>query len=393
VTEKTRLMADHWEGPVSGPGLIDAHSHLCSTSYAERGVTGATLEEALLHMMAMSAVDTADDVFVACSELLEKGVTGVQMMFHTFGDPSDYTAALAATVEGIRRSGIRALVILGATDQAEFVPPGIPHADLLPDFAQPQRRLSPTEFGDVVRQAVIDSPDITFGVGPVGPQWCSDALLHTIGEISQEGFRVHTHFAESIRQRTWAGDLFGRMHEAGLLGPRTSLAHAVWLTQEEINRFADLGVSLITCPLSNYLLGAGTADVTAWHKAGITVAVGLDSADRTAAPMTVATRSLTPPGAYRALTVGGHQATGVDTSGDRVVWSDATTLTPTDVSIDGVALVEGGTLANRAEVEQARERIAETLAIDAINREARHRELSSLMPRYRAIIEEAGDES
>lgn len=385
-------MADSWEGPATSPGLIDAHSHLCASSYTERGVTGATLEEALLRMTAMSAVDTSDDVFVACSELIEKGVTGVQMMFHTFGDSSDYAAALAATVTGVRRSGIRALIILGTTDQAEFAPPGIDHKNLLPSFAQPHRRLSPSEFGDAVNHAVVDYPDMRFGVGPVGPQWCSDTLLHTIGEISQDGFRIHSHFAESPRQRTWAGDLFGRMDQAGLLGPDTSLAHAVWLTQSEIDRFADLGVSLVTCPLSNHLLGAGTADVAGWYNSGIIVAVGLDSADRTARPMTVATRSLAPPDAYRALTTGGQHATGIGSARDRVAWSDATTLTPTEVIIDGRVVVTESQLVNRAEVEQARSRIAETLAADATDREARHRELTAVMPHYLATIEQASDE-
>ena len=364
------------------PGFIDAHSHLRSTSYHEHGIRGENLEEALLRMTAMTSVDIADDVFVACSELIAKGVTGVQMMFHTFGDPDDYLHALDQTVRGITRSGIRALVVLGTTDSAEFAPPGIEQEGLLPDFSVPSRRLSPEEFGDVVERARGYYPEVRFGVGPVGPQWCSDSLLNTIGELSQQNLRIHSHFAESQAQRHWAGDLLVRMRQARLLGPHTSLAHAVWLEDSEMEELGDLGVTLVTCPLSNHLLRAGTADVASWKRRDISFGVGLDSADRDATPMAVATRAVSRNDAVLALTVGGSSASGLDTTGDRVEWSSDSLETPLSVSINGQQVVVDGQLTTDDDVNRAREKIAEAMRADEASRERRHKVLDGHMPAY-----------
>jgi 5-methylthioadenosine/S-adenosylhomocysteine deaminase len=374
------------EESTTTPGFIDAHSHLRSTSYHEHGVRGQTLEEALLRMTAMTAVNIENDVFVACSELMTKGVTGVQMMFHTFGDPDDYLQALDQTIKGIRRSGIRALVVLGSTDSAEFAPPGVEMAGLVPGFSLPTRRLTQDEFGDAVSTALTNYPDVTFGVGPVGPQWCTDSLLHSIGEISQQGLRVHSHFAESEAQRYWAGDLFSRMAQAKLLGPQTSLAHAVWLTESEMDELCDLGVSLVTCPLSNHLLRAGTANVSAWQDKKLSFGVGLDSADRDQTPMSVATRALSPNDALLALTSGGFAATGISTEGDEVVWSDDTLYAPQSVTVDGHQRVVDGILVNHEEVDTARQEVAESMRRDSAARQERHHTLDTMMSQYLTVI-------
>lgn len=373
------------------PGFVDAHSHLRSTSYAEHGVSGTCLEEGLLRMTAMTSVDTAEDVFVACAELLEKGVTGVQVMFHTFGDPDDYRQEVDRVFQGILRSGIRALVILGTTDQAEFLPPGGEALVALPDFARVSRRLTPEEYGEVVTSTTSPSPAIEVGIGPVGPQWCSDPLLNTIGDLAQQGFRIHSHFAESLSQRSWGGSLYERMHAARLFGPRTSLAHAVWLSEQEIDSFAAQGVSLVTCPLSNQLLGAGVAAVAKWLQSGVNVAVGLDSADRDASPMSVARRSLSVPDSLEALTAGGQRATGLATAADTVTWNDIEKGSVRNVCVGGVSVVEDGRHVQHAHLDQARSRIAERLFRDQSERQDKLRKINHMMPTYlRAIREVTG---
>jgi len=376
--------------PRSHRGFIDAHSHLRSTPYADHGVWGASLEEGLIRMMAMTDVPVADDVFVACSDLISHGVTGVQMMFHTFGDPDDYLSLLDQTLEGVRRSGIRALIILGTTDQAEFAPPGVSLTDLMPEWTRVPRRLTSEEFADVVHTAQSAYPDITFGVGPVGPQWCSDGLLRDIAELAGETTRIHTHMAESKRQTTWAGSLMDRMRDVGLLRPTTSLAHAVWLTDSEQAELADLGVSLVTCPVSNALLGAGTAPVDSWHRNGVSVAVGMDSADQNISAWETARRAMDSEHAFTALTTGGEAATGIDTGGDLVEWADSTSPRPTSVTIDGKDLVVDGTLTQADEVEGLRRDIAQLLADDQPNRTSRLHALEQVMPAYLERIDRGG---
>lgn len=381
------------QSPTSTRGFVDAHSHLRSTSYADHGVSGATLEEALLRMTAMTPVPLADDVFVACVDLLEQGVTTVQLMFHTFGDPDDYREALDATIRGIQLSGIRALVILGTTDQAEFLPVGATDVEL-PEFSRVTRRLSGAEFGEVVSAALREHPGVAFGVGPVGPQWCSDSLLGTIGDIASEGLRVHTHFLESPAQRSWApGSPLARLQTHGLLGPHTSLAHAVWCSDSELESLADLGVQLVTCPHSNRLLNAGQAPVTKWLSRGITVGIGLDSADPHVKPLDVARLALSPEEADQALTEGGLRCAGFPDVDDVVTWADRDSGAVKSVDIDGVRLVSNGQFRDHSTVESARARIAEHMNRDSSHRRERHNTIDAMVESYHRLIAEVCGES
>jgi len=378
---------------VATAGFVDAHTHLRSTGYAAHDIVGTSFEEALLRMSAMTPVPIEDDVFVACVGLLEQGVTTVQVIFHTFGDPDEYRAALHATIQGIERSGIRALVVLGTTDQAEFLPVGVT-SPRLPDFCQVTRRLSAAEFGDVVSTATQDYPGISFGVGPVGPQWCSDSLLGTLGDIATEGYRVHAHFLESAAQRSWApGAVLSRMQTHGLLGPQTSLAHAVWCSDKELQVLSDLGVGLVTCPHSNRLLQAGRAPVDDWLRRGITVGVGLDSADPQARPVDVARLALSPTEAERALTEGGLSCAGFSHVNDRVVWTDRELGVVDSVEIDGTTVISHGRFRDHSTVEAARERITETMNRDAANRKSRHSSIDAVIHDYHSHIAGGHDES
>jgi len=373
----------------SSPGYVDAHSHLRSTSYAQQGVRGSSLEEGLLRMCAMTSTPLEDDVFVACVDLIEQGITTVQAMFHTFGDIDEYRGALDATVKGIEKSGIRALVILGTTDQAEFLPPGAEDPGL-PNFCSVSRRLSEAEFGEVVAWAGKKYPGITFGVGPVGPQWCSDSLLGTIGEIATQGYRIHSHFLESAAQRAWApGSPFERLKNHRLLGPNTSLAHAVWCSNTELGALSDLGVQLVTCPLSNRLLGAGKAPVESWLNYGITTGIGLDSADSSVRPLEVASLALSQPEAYEALTSGGLACVGLSHVEDEVIWEDRERGAVDSVWINGRNLVTRGKFHDHSSVEGARDRIVEALKRDASNRTKRHSELDAVADRYHRSLEES----
>lgn len=364
------------------PGFVDAHSHLRSTSYAEQGINGASLEEGLLRMCAMTSTPLEDDVFVACVDLIEQGVTTVQAIFHTFGDADEYMEALDATVKGIERSGIRAILILGTTDQAEFLPLGAEDPGL-PDFCAVSRRLTEAEFGDVVARARKNYPGISFGVGPVGPQWCSDSLLGTIGEIASEGYRVHSHFLESAAQRSWVpGNVLERLRTHRLLGPKTSLAHAVWCSDIELQALSDLGVQLVTCPLSNRLLGAGEAPVESWLRHGITAGIGLDSADSSVRPLDVARLAFSPSDAHEALTAGGLACVGLSGVEDVVVWEDRERGEVQSVEINGRSLVASGKFHDRSAVEEAKHRITEAMQRDATNRMKRHLALDAIIHDY-----------
>ena len=364
-------------------GFVDSHSHLRSISLAEHGVGGSCLEEAILRMNAMTPVDIEDDVFVACCNLISTGVTAVQYMFHTFGSPSEYLEILERSLSGIRRSGIRAQVILGITDQYEFFPQRVKHSFNLPSFVSTGRKMSPSEFREIFKIAQKQNPDISFGVGPVAPQWCSNEMLESISEISQHEVRIHTHCLESESQRNWITQSpVERLDRFNLLGPRTSLAHGVWFNDVELERVHETGTHLVTCPKSNIFLNSGKADCDAWQKLEINFGVGLDSISEIEEPLKTAKLTLTEESALHALTVGGSLSVGLDTSQDYVKWKDWESSTAQQVSISGKIVFEDGFHIRHDEFIEVRARVHRTLIDDTEKRNSRHLSLDKIMNIY-----------
>jgi 5-methylthioadenosine/S-adenosylhomocysteine deaminase len=92
---------------------------------------------------------------------------------------------------------------------------------------------------------------------------------------------IHTHTSEMELEveesvRRWGTRPVERFHELGILGPRTVIAHCVWLDDREIELLAETGTSVAHCPCSNMKLSSGAARVTDMRRAGITVGLGSD---------------------------------------------------------------------------------------------------------------------
>ncbi len=118
---------------------------------------------------------------------------------------------------------------------------------------------------------------------------------HSTGTVSDETFaelriladqldkRVQIHLHESAQEITDAIAATGerpvdRLQRLGLVNSSLLAVHAVHLTSDEIELFADSGVSIAHCPNSNLKLADGIAPVTALSSAGITVGLGTDGA-------------------------------------------------------------------------------------------------------------------
>jgi cytosine/adenosine deaminase-related metal-dependent hydrolase len=77
---------------------------------------------------------------------------------------------------------------------------------------------------------------------------------------------IHTHSSETIWEVQESLKRFGRrpieeFYNRGILGPRTLVAHCVWLDDREIQVLAQTGTSVAHCPCSNMKLSSGPARV------------------------------------------------------------------------------------------------------------------------------------
>src|SRR5262249_30210710 len=61
--------------------------------------------------------------------------------------------------------------------------------------------------------------------------------------------------------------------------PTLSVAHAIWIDEDDMRRLADAGVVAVHNPLSNLRLGSGMAAVARWRAHGVGTALGTDAAN------------------------------------------------------------------------------------------------------------------
>jgi cytosine/adenosine deaminase-related metal-dependent hydrolase len=133
-------------------------------------------------------------------------------------------------------------------------------------------------------RSLKDSPDdlIRVGVAPSIAVTCSDALLEACADLATTSdLPVFTHLAESKIEAAASFARFGRtaaaqLERVGLLGPKTVLAHAVWVTADDLDLIAASGAVVAHVPASNLRLGSGIAPVASMLRRSINVAVGTD---------------------------------------------------------------------------------------------------------------------
>src|SRR5262245_54691388 len=82
--------------------------------------------------------------------------------------------------------------------------------------------------------------------------------------------------AEVRRMFPSALDYVDVYDQAGGLGQRSVLAHAIHLSPREVSRLAETGTRIAHCPASNLFIGAGVMPLSDWLSAGLVVGLGSD---------------------------------------------------------------------------------------------------------------------
>jgi len=275
------------------PAWVNGHTH------AHGGLgRGAVPDVALEGFLAASPAingqrgleDLALSATLTAAELLKKGCTALFDMTTEFPLPT--VAGLHAVARAYETVGIRAVVAPMMADRTLYEA----FPELLASLPEAlQARMARTQAANAeaclaaVRAAVRDWPfdpsRIRLGVAPTIPLHCSDAFLQGCARLSGEfGLPMQIHLAESRQQAVTGSERYGRSLAAhldalGVLSPRLSVAHAIWIDDEDIARLAAAGVTAVHNPLSNLRLGSGIAPVRRMMERGVRVALGSDGAN------------------------------------------------------------------------------------------------------------------
>jgi putative selenium metabolism protein SsnA len=108
-----------------------------------------------------------------------------------------------------------------------------------------------------------------------------ETLADCVAAARELGLGFHVHAAEGVADQEDALRKYGkrvihRLHDAGVLGPRTIAAHCVHVDAGEIETLAKTGTWVTHQPRSNMNNGVGVAPVEEMLRSGVNVALGND---------------------------------------------------------------------------------------------------------------------
>jgi len=251
------------ENQILMPGLVNTHTHLSMTLL--RGLADDLPLDVWLneHIWPMEAHLNGDYCYagalLASVEMIKSGTTTCNDMYFFMDD-----VARAMDETGLRAVLSHGMIDLGDEDKrkAEF---------------KESRRIIEKCHGTAQGR-------INVAFGPHSPYTCSQELLEGVRkEANKYGNLIHIHVAETENEVQQVSEAHGQrpfeyLDEIGFMGPDVLAAHAVQLSDNEIEIIKNKDVKLSHNPASNMKLASGVSPVDKMLKKGICVSLGTDGA-------------------------------------------------------------------------------------------------------------------
>lgn len=276
------------------PAFVNSHDHGRGLGSAALGVPDDLLE---IWLPGLYAQPYIDPYLAAAYDGLRLLSAGVGTVAHSH-NPRDWRAMsqeAAATLRGYRDAGIRVAFHPPLVDQNQLVYDG--HAAFLAglppsvrELAEPFLNAAPldhTAYFALCNELYASAHDVDqylvqVHISPAGGQWCSDELIvAAVAWARQHATRVQMHMLETRYQREyawrrWNTSFVRHLDAIGALGPWLTLAHMVWVEDDDLPLLAERGVGIAHNPGSNLRLRSGVAPVAAMLEAGVRLGIGLD---------------------------------------------------------------------------------------------------------------------
>lgn len=251
------------------PGFIDAHLHL--PQWDRRGIDGLPVFE-WQEKIGFPAEQRLTDptAATALAEEFTRGViAGGTTTVVAFG--SCFPQEVDASFQVFAERGLRAIYGMTLNDVAMPADMNQQADKALED----SRALAAKWHGQ-------ENGRLMYAFSPRTSIRCSEKLMRGAAALAKMlQCHLQTHVAESLdelaalRQRfpdqVDEVDLFAEM---GMLGPRTILAHGVFLDLHQRRDLAQCETSLVHCPTGNLFRESGLMDYVARRSAGIRIALG-----------------------------------------------------------------------------------------------------------------------
>jgi 5-methylthioadenosine/S-adenosylhomocysteine deaminase len=324
------------------PGLVNAHYHsydvLSKGRFEDMPFDVWALYSQPAYWGRRSKAELRARTLLGAMEALRHGITTIQDMNSLVPqDEETLDIILAAYADvGIRVVFSIAVRDIAALDIEPFLPPGLPAEVAAIVGGKPGDARADLAFIEAQLKRIDPLPSrLHWALSPSGPQRCSTPLLEGLAALS-EHYRlpVFTHVYETRAQLAKArshypghgGSLVRYMADLGLLTPRTTIAHSIYIMQSEISELARAGTGVVHNPLANLKLKNGVAPLIDLRRAGVNLALGCDNCSCSdcqnlfqsmklfallAAAMNAEPTGVLAEDALAAATVGGARAVGL----------------------------------------------------------------------------------
>jgi 5-methylthioadenosine/S-adenosylhomocysteine deaminase len=277
------------------PGLVNAHHHVGLTPL-QSGSLDHHLEEWIGTGTVRRGLDPYLDTLCSAIEMVCSGITTVQHITGVSFRPASAMRHFASEVlRAYRDIGMRASFCFNARDQNH-----LSHESDAALIARASGALR-EDLGSYLAQGPVDLADylklfddltadvarearLAIQLAPANLHWCSDAMLLALRDkAAVANVPMHMHLVETPYQAEYARRRTGKsavahLAQLGLLGPRMTLGHGVWLSPGDIDLLAQTGTCICHNCSSNLRLGSGRAPMTDYFGKGLTVALGIDEA-------------------------------------------------------------------------------------------------------------------
>src|SRR5271165_7197703 len=281
----------HLSGKAILPGLVNAHSHTFQRLIRGRtethGVGGDDFWSWREPMYRAALSVDADDVYhVARMTFLEMVMAGTTTVgeFHylhraqdgsAYEDPNLLATQIIAAAESV---GLRIALLRVAYQRAGY--------ELPPHPGQVRFYESPREYTDntaALAEALARSERAWLGVAPHSIRAVPLAQLEEIVAWARDRrLPVHMHAAEQTAElaackREYGATPVELLAQRGLLSSKTTLVHAIHVTDEEMDAMGEADAVICSCPTTERNLGDGIIDAARAAERGVRFAFGSDS--------------------------------------------------------------------------------------------------------------------
>lgn len=258
-------------GKIVTPGLVDTHTHLWESALRNIGADWVTADYMKVVRGRLGGHYEPEDIragtILGAAEMIDGGVTSVLDCSHNMNSPAHADAA----VEGLKASGIRAVLAYGSANQdwdPQSAWTGVNSTSLSEDARRVRSEHFPADRAGLVTMALCSRGSRS-----------TEADIHWFNDVRMAlELDIPITFAAGLKNRQRERDEILALNDAGLAGPHILCYHGDRYTDEELRVLSDTGGKVTYTPEPEMRGSGSTVSTSRLRAFGLRPSLGFDVA-------------------------------------------------------------------------------------------------------------------